>query len=221
MPDSALREARRDAYETARPDVQALVPADARRILDLGCAAGQLGSALRSRNGAYVAGVELSSDYADDASAVLDRVECGDVAAVLAQPPADLGRFDCVIAADVLEHLVDPWAVLRDAVRLLEPGGSVVVSLPNVQYLLTFWRLIRGGRWPRDPAGLFDATHLRWFTLLDASELLEQAGLEVVEVSPRYWFPSGWQLRLARALERTPLAPFLPGQYVLRGRLGP
>jgi 2-polyprenyl-3-methyl-5-hydroxy-6-metoxy-1,4-benzoquinol methylase len=217
MVDS-LRDARREAYESARPDVQAVVPMSARRILDLGCATGELGAALRARQGAEVVGVELSSEYAVEARARLDRVELGDVAAVLADPPVDLGRFDCVIAADVLEHLVDPWTALCDAVALLEPGGTAVVSLPNVQYLLVFWRLLRRGSWPREAAGLFDATHLRWFTLRDARALLEGAGLEVLAVSPQYWFPPGWQLRSILALAHTRLAPFLPGQYVLVGR---
>jgi methionine biosynthesis protein MetW len=217
MTDTALRGSRRDAYESARPDVQAVVPPAARRILDLGCAAGHLGAALKQRQGAEVVGVELDEGYTADARTRLDLVVQGDVAAVLAGAGDELGRFDCVIAADVLEHLVDPWRALRDAAAMLEPGGAAVVSLPNVQYALVFWRLIRQGRWPREPAGLFDATHLRWFTLRDARELLEQAGLEVTEVHPQYWF-TGWQLRVALALARTPLAPFLPGQYVLLGR---
>jgi methionine biosynthesis protein MetW len=215
--DTTLRGARRDAYETTRPDVQALVPTGARRILDLGCAAGQLGAALKQRQGAEVVGIELDEDYAVDARRRLDLVVQGDVATALRDAVPELGRFDCVIAADVLEHLVDPWSALRAAAGLLESGGAVVVSLPNVQYLLVFWRLIRQGRWPREPAGLFDATHLRWFTVRDARDLLEQAGFEVVEVSPQYWV-FGWQLRVVRALARTPLAPFLPGQYVLLGR---
>jgi methionine biosynthesis protein MetW len=216
MPEAQLRERRRDAYESARPEVQALVPVAARRILDLGCASGQLGLALKRRQDAEVVGVELSREYALEAAERLDDVICADVAEALRDPDR-LGSFDCIVAADVLEHLVDPWQALADAVELLEPGGTVVVSLPNVQYLLTFWTLIRRGRWPRDDAGLFDATHLRWFTPVDARELLEQAGLEVEQVIPRYWF-TGWQLRLALILARTPLSPFLPGQYVLLGR---
>jgi len=215
-PAASRREVRREAYESARPDVQALVPAGARRVLDLGCASGALGAAIRQRQGAEVVGIEIDPDYARDAERRLDRVICADVGTALAAG-AGLGRFDCVIAADVLEHLVDPWRTLRDAVALLEPGGSAVVSLPNVRYLLTFWRLLRGGRWPRDPAGPFDATHLRWFTPLDMRELLEQAGLTVVRAEPN-WFFRGRVLTLARALRRTPLTEFLAGQYVLLGR---
>ena len=214
MDDQALRERRRAAYETPRPEVQALVPPAARRILDLGCASGALGLALKDRQGAEVVGVELMPEYAREAEHVLDRVLCGDVAEALAR--ADLGTFDCVIAADVLEHLVEPWAALARATDLLAPGGVAVVSVPNVQYLKTFMELARGS-WPREDAGLFDRTHLRWFTIRDARALLEQAGLEVTEVVPQYWF-SGWVLTVARRLGDAGLAPFLAGQTLLQGR---
>jgi methionine biosynthesis protein MetW len=211
------RDVRRDAYESARPDVQALVPATARRILDLGCASGELGAALKRRQGADVIGVEIDRAYARDAEQRLDRVICAGVETALADG-ASLGRFDCVIAADVLEHLVDPWDALRRAAALLEPGGAAVVSLPNVRYVLTYWRLIRGGRWPREPAGPFDATHLRWFTPLDARELLEQAGLVVEREQPRYFF-RGRALAAAQLAGRSRLAAeFLAGQYLLLGR---
>ena len=146
---------------------------------------------------------------------MLDHVVCADLVEGLEE---DIGTFDCIVAADVLEHLVDPWAALRRAVERLRPGGTVVVSLPNVRSWETFRELGLRGRWPRRPSGLFDATHLRWFALPDARELLEQAGLEVVEVDGRLWF-SGWQLRVARLLARTPLEPFMYGQYVIRGVL--
>lgn len=216
MQGTDLRDKRRGGYESERPEVQALVPSDARRILDIGCSAGGLGAALKRRPGVEVVGIELDEGYAGDARAVLDRVIQGDVQQVLADPP-DLGTFDVAIAADVLEHLMDPWTALQRAVELLRPGGTAIVSLPNVQYLAVFWTLARRGRWPREPAGLFDATHLRWFTVRDARDLLEQAGLEVVREEPRYWV-YGWKLRLFRALARTPLRPFMAGQFVLVGR---
>ena len=209
------REERTHGYETARPDVQALVPATAARILDLGCASGALGEALKRTRPAYVVGVELDPEYARDAATRLDRVVTGDVSeAIDGLDPAE--PFDCIVAADVLEHLVDPWDVLRRAADRLQPGGTVVVSVPNVRQWQTFVALLVHGRWPRLPSGLFDATHLRWFTLRDARELLEQAGLEVVSVEPKLWF-QGPVLKVMRLVARTPLAPFVTGQYLLAG----
>ena len=98
----------------------------------------------------------------------------------------ELGRFDCLIAADVLEHLVDPWAALRAYAALLDPGCRAVISLPNVQSWQTLWFLARG-TWPRRPHGIFDATHLRWFTLADARALCAQAGLRVEAVRRIPW----------------------------------
>jgi 2-polyprenyl-3-methyl-5-hydroxy-6-metoxy-1,4-benzoquinol methylase len=214
VPTDVLRDRRRAAYETERPEVQALVPLSARRILDVGCAAGALGSALKARQHAEVLGIELDPGYAADAERVLDRVICADADAGLARE--DLGSFDCIVAADVLEHLVDPWATARRCAALLTPGGALVVSVPNVQYLKTFKELARG-HWPREDAGLFDRTHLRWFTIADAHELVTQAGLAVTDVAPQYWF-SGRAKRVAAALGRRGLAPFLAGQVVLAGR---
>jgi methionine biosynthesis protein MetW len=215
MARGQLRERRRYAYESRRETVEGLVPRAARRILDIGCASGAVGGTIKRRQPAEVVGIELSSDYARDAAQRLDHVICADVEDTLADLDR-LGTFDCIIAADVLEHLVDPWRVLRRATQLLHPGGAVVVSLPNVQFLRTFWMLIRRGSWPREDSGLFDATHLRWFTRKDTIELVEQAGLTVTSITPEYWF-TGWQLRVVVALSRTPLAPFLAGQYVVLG----
>lgn len=206
-------------YETARPDVQAHVPFSACRILELGCASGELGSALKRRQGAVVVGVELDDDYAAQAATQLDRVINTDAEAFVSNPPSDEAAFDCLVAADVLEHLVDPWTTLRRASELLEPGATVVVSLPNVAHWGGLLRLVRAGSWPRDDAGPFDRTHLRWFTRDDAVALLSQAGIEVGVVEPRYW-TTGWRLGLCRLLEKTPLARFMAVQYVLRGAAG-
>ena len=224
MTISELRAGRRWAYENPRPEVQALVPRRARRILDLGCSSGALGAALKERQGAEVVGVELEADYAADAAERLDRVLVGDLDRLAHELPGDLGRFDCLIAADVLEHLRDPWSVLASFAQLLDAGGAAVISLPNVRYWETFRALFVRGTWPRRDEGIFDRSHLRWFTLRDARELMEQAGLEIVEVAPQYRLrPSQWRTAdQARRLAHGPLTPFLVFQYVIRGvRPGP
>jgi methionine biosynthesis protein MetW len=217
-PERSLRARRETGYETSRPDVRALVPRSARRVLDIGCASGALGGALKESQPVEVIGIEVDEEYATDARERLDSVICGDVDRVLAE--RDLGRFDCVVAADVLEHLVDPWGALRAAAALLVPGGAAVVSLPNIRYWQALARIAFGGTWPREDAGIFDRTHLRWFTTRDAHSLLEQAGLRVDAASPQYWDRFGRSPTFRRMLPRR-LWAFLPGQYVVRGVRNP
>jgi SAM-dependent methyltransferase len=178
---SGERAARAAAYERARPEILEHVPRSARRVLDLGCATGTTGAALKRRQDAEVVGVELEPEYAREAATRLDHVLIADV-----ESAAPAGRFDVLIAADILEHLKDPWATLRRYAELLEPGATAIVSLPNVAHWSTYAHLARGS-WPRRPEGIFDATHLRWFTLADARELLRQAGLEPHTVVRRGW----------------------------------
>lgn len=212
--DDQVRARRAAGYETDRPDLQRHIPRDARRILDLGCCTGALGAAVKRRQDAKVLGVEREREYAARARSCLDRVVVSDVERFLAGPAPPEAPFDCLIAADVLEHLVDPWLALARAVDLLAPHATVVVSLPNVAYYRGLWQLLRSGRWPREDAGLFDRTHLRWFTLDDGLDLLRQAGLRPTVVEARYWTIGG-QLRWRAVLARTPLHRFLPPQYIL------
>lgn len=131
--------------------------------------------------------MELDPGFAAAARERLDAVVEGDVEAVLAgRDPALAAPFDCVVAADILEHLRDPWTALGRAAARLEPGGRAVVSLPNVRFFETFFELGVRGRWPRRESGIFDRDHLRWFARRDAVELLEQAGLEVRSVRALY-----------------------------------
>jgi len=210
---TALRDARAASYETARPDLQAHVPREACRILDLGCASGALGAALKRRQIATVVGVERSAELAMEAMNVLDRVVVGDIDVVLANADLAEDPFDCLIAGDVLEHLVDPWRALAHATSLLAPSGTAVVSIPNVAYFRGLLRLARTGRWPLDDTGVFDRTHLRWFTLDDGLDLLRQAGLRATDVEPRYW-ATGWHLAWRRLAARTPAHRFLAPQYI-------
>ncbi len=202
------------AYENPRPEIQRNVPVDAARILDLGCSSGALGAALKARQPCEVIGVELDPEYARRASARLDRVVTADAESV---DLAALGRFDCVIAADILEHLVDPWRVLRDAVAQLDAGGTVVISLPNVRHWEVLWQVGVKGTWPKRSLGIFDRTHLRWFTLRDAYDLFDQAGCDVTRVERLLRFSPEGRVRESRLLARLPGRTFLTFQHVLAG----
>ena len=212
------RAARADAYENPRAELQRHVPAGARRVLDLGCASGALGAALRAR-GATVVGVERDPAYAALARERLDEVVEADLETL---DPAPLGTFDVLVAGDVLEHLADPWSVLRRFAAVVEPDGTVVVSLPNVRHWESVFAVAVQGRFPRRNEGVFDGTHLRWFTLHDAWTLVDQAGLtvEAVERRIRYRRVGGAkETAAARLIARVPgPRAFLTYQHVIRAR---
>jgi SAM-dependent methyltransferase len=200
-------------YEQARPEVAALVPPGCRRVLEVGCGAGALGRLLRQR-GHHVTGLELLPEVAAEARRWLDWVEVGDVEAGLPFAP---GAFDAVIFADVLEHLVDPWRVLREAAALLVPGGFVVGSIPNVQNFDVLWRLARG-RWDYRERGILDVGHLRFFTLRSIRRLFAQAGLALTQVGHRYR-RSWWRAALC-LLSGGRARGFFTRQYLVVGRKG-
>ncbi len=167
-------------YEHARPEVQAVVPADARHVLDVGCGAGRLGAALRAA-GRRVIGIELDPMQAARARTCLDHVLVGDVETMdLPFPP---GTFDCVVCADVLEHLRNPWEFLARCRELLTPGGTLVVSIPNIQFVGVLGELAQG-RFTYRAAGILDRTHLRFFTKMELDRALRRAGF-----AARTWTP--------------------------------
>lgn len=170
------------AYANPRDEVTVLVPAGAHRVLDVGCSTGEMGVALRAR-GHHVTGIELDPALAITARGKLDALVEADVEA-LARDEGTVagGPFDCVVFADVLEHLRDPWAVVRWGATQVAPGGSIVISVPNVRHAKTFWALLVRRRWPYDPVGIFDRTHLRFFTRRNLPELFDGSGFEVAEV---------------------------------------
>jgi SAM-dependent methyltransferase len=214
-----VRAARAAAYENSRPELRRLVPPGTRRVLDLGCASGVVGAALKDHLGAEVVGVEREVGYANVAASRLDRVVQADLEELAGSErlAAELGTFDCLLAGDVLEHLRDPEEVLGSFALLLEPGGTAIVGLPNVRYWETFWQLGVRGAWPRRAVGIFDRDHLRWFTVADGLSLVESAGLSPSRIERQYRLtPNGSRFdRYACALGRTPLRPFFVFQFAI------
>lgn len=167
----------------ANPDLLARVPLEARAVLDVGCGAGGLGRALRERGStARLFGIEPDAALAAHAERHYDEVYRIDVEA--AGAPLAEGSLDVLVYGDVLEHLRDPWGVLKRDAALIAPGGMLLVCVPNIEHWSFAARLL-AGQWRYEPMGLFDRTHLRWFTRQSMQQAIEQAGLRPVEVAPR------------------------------------
>jgi 2-polyprenyl-3-methyl-5-hydroxy-6-metoxy-1,4-benzoquinol methylase len=159
-------------YAQSRDDVMSLIPPEARTILDVGCGKGILGRKLSTRE-RKVCGIEKDPVVAEEASRHLETVVVGDVESV--SLPFTERSFDCLIFADILEHLKDPWEVLRSMRRFLSEGGEVVASIPNVRHYKVIRSLVRG-HWNYTRSGILDITHLRFFTLEGIRSLFEQTG---------------------------------------------
>ena len=157
------------------------VPADARRVLEVGCGEGRLGALLKTMlPGREVFGIEREPAAASVAESHLDRVFTLDVEGD--DPSLEAGSIDVLLYGDVLEHLIDPLAVLQRHRRFVRPGGFVLASIPNVQHHSVLSRLLCGD-FQYEPAGLLDATHLRFFTWSTIFKLLLDAGFapEIVD----------------------------------------
>ena len=88
------------------------------------------------------------------------------------------GPFDLIICADVLEHLVDPWDVVNVSVKWQRSDGEILVSMPNIRYLRALARIAVGAGFRPEAEGIFDATHLHFFTKDNIAQLLVSGGWE-------------------------------------------
>lgn len=171
-----------DYYACPRPELLPHVPPHARRVLDVGCAAGAFGWHLKTRLDVdEVVGVEVVEEVGERARDVLDAVHLGNIE-TLDLPYAD-GYFDCIVCGDVLEHLIDPAAAVRRLKRVLAPDGVLVVSIPNAQFYAVV-EMLAGGRWTYMDAGILDRTHMRFFTREELERLMAEAGLDVLRLAP-------------------------------------
>ncbi|GFO54218.1 SAM-dependent methyltransferase [Geomonas sp. Red276] len=204
---------RDDYYGLLRPEILEMIPAGCRSVLDVGCGSGALGAHLKQTGVQEVCGIEIFHDAATQARTVLDEVVEGNIEQV--ELPFRPGQFDCIICADVLEHLVDPWAMVGKLKALLAPGGCIVASLPNVG----FHRIVRGlmkGQWRYGNAGILDRTHLRFFTLPGVEELFTGNGMSVEAISRK--IDGGWNIKLLNVMMFNRIKESLVFQYVVRAR---
>jgi 2-polyprenyl-3-methyl-5-hydroxy-6-metoxy-1,4-benzoquinol methylase len=146
-------------------------------VLDVGAAQGILGRLLEG-SGLTIDAIEPNVQWAADARPFYRRVFNDTVE----NAPLPEGTYEVVLCGDVLEHTVDPAAVLRQLVRAATQDAVFIISLPNVAHLAVRMMLLFG-RFPRMEKGILDKTHLHFFTRDTAESTLRDAGLRVESAS--------------------------------------
>ena len=174
------------SYVGERNDILKLVPTNAVKILDVGCSEGILGKRLKERNNAEVVGIEIDENMASFAKQKIDKVIISNVDEINLKKYLKSNYFDCIIFADILEHLRNPWKIVENVKPFLNNDGVVIVSIPNIRHYTTIFNLLVKGVWSYNDRGIHDKNHLRFFTFKTIKEMFRVAGFKVVNVKRNY-----------------------------------
>jgi SAM-dependent methyltransferase len=212
-----------------KPNVEllAFVPPGVARVVEVGCSGGALGAAfLETRPDVNYIGIEVDPEYAEAARKFVSEVVVADIEKMDDQAFEVLFPADCWIFGDVLEHLYDPWCVLRRIRASMADDSSIVACIPNAQHWSVQGRLNLGMLQYQDD-GLMDRTHIRWFTRKTIIELFETSGFTIETMGARIFNEPGREQvlegirALAVALRSDPEAAVKdakPFQWLLRAR---
>jgi SAM-dependent methyltransferase len=195
-------------YDAYRGDMLRFVPPRTERLLDVGCSSGRWGIDLKNQiHVGELWGIEPELErYAPPPG--YDHLVRGSF-------PDDVPdgiRFSCIVFNDVLEHIADPWQVLRASKALLTSEGLVIASIPNVRHWPVVRDLALRGDWTYRDQGILDRTHLRFFTRSTIIELFGNAGFHIERITAARAITAGRVAKVSRLIGGR-LDEFLVIQY--------
>ena len=150
------------------------------KILDVGCASGIIGQLLGWEKNIY--GIEKDKLLARKAENYCEKVFLLD----LAEFKPEIFRnkkFDFILCGDVIEHIMEDEKLVKQLTYLLDKGGVMIISLPNIAQL-SFRILHLFGKWSYQETGVMDKSHLHFYTKRTAKELIVKSGLKIIEIIP-------------------------------------
>lgn len=177
------------SYVSLRKDLVKLVNGKNMSVLDVGCATGVNGKYLLDQSiASKVIGIEYDAEMATKAADSYEKVYVGDLntEGFLNEVKSIEDKFDYIICGDVLEHLLHVDVMLKILKEKLKDNGKLIISVPNIQHIETFIQVYMNGYWPRNERGIFDKTHVTWFTKKNLYEFIDNAGLIVTKYQPKY-----------------------------------
>lgn len=198
-------------FSTVRIELLNLIPQENRNgtILEIGAASGETLLYAKKHNYAEkIYGIELvdipdsqqsSNEFEDFVIGNIENIDF---------PFPDV-KFDAIILGDVLEHLIDPYKLVRELTQYLSPNGVVIASIPNIREWKTMKQILFKGDFKYADEGILDRTHLRFFTKKNIIDLFEDNGYTIETIkSNNDKSPMDFLIRLR--LIKTFMQAFLP-----------
>lgn len=166
-------------FSEIRNDIIELIQCNNCNILEIGCGEGNTLIELKRQGKAkFVVGIDIVDL---NQSSKLDKFILADIENDNINLPEEY--FDIIICADVLEHLKDPWSVLKKIRKFLKPNGILLASIPNVREIKTLISIVIKGDFKYVDSGILDKTHLRFFCKKNVIELFESTGYKIEKVT--------------------------------------
>jgi 2-polyprenyl-3-methyl-5-hydroxy-6-metoxy-1,4-benzoquinol methylase len=211
-------------HEQHNQDLFKFIPPQSKKIIEVGCSSGALAREFKKTSPhCHWTGIEVDPTYAEMAQRHCDKSIVLDIEAAPASFWEEAKDADCWIFSDVLEHLKDPWAILKLIGGNVTKTGSVLACIPNAQHWSIQARLSFGDL-RYESSGLLDRTHLRWFTRQTIIEMFDQSGFQITSGMPRIFNEPqrelflpiiGQMAKAAGADLQTAVADATPQQYVV------
>jgi len=166
-------------YTSARRKILKYVPPIKGRVLDVGCSSGNFSAILKNERGCEVHGIEYNPKAAEEARLKIDQVFIGD--AIENLPKLQDGYYDLVTMNDVLEHFAYPEVFLKSLHSKLSEKGVIFAVVPNIRYYKALSNILYGKDFKYEDEGIFDRTHLRFFTKKSILRLFKETGYEKID----------------------------------------
>ena len=151
------------------------------RVLEIGCATGYMTRYMKEVLNCRVVAVEADEAAARKAEAFCETMIVGDVETMALDNHLAGQQFDVILLADVVEHLKDPQALIRQIKPRLHDAGCLLMSVPNGAHGSLALEVL-DGRWQYRETGLLDRTHLHFFDKDSLASFLEPAGLFIAQL---------------------------------------
>jgi 2-polyprenyl-3-methyl-5-hydroxy-6-metoxy-1,4-benzoquinol methylase len=176
MLDKEYNEKDASYFAHERHEMLRYIPEGVKYVLDVGCSSGAFGDFIKKNLKCIVWGIEPDKKSSEKAELVLDKVFN-----TFFSEEIDFSgqKFDCIIFNDVLEHLINPFEALNLCKKYLSNTGVIVSSIPNIRFFDAIYHVVVQKDFHYVGAGIFDKTHLRFFTKRSMERMFLEAGYKI------------------------------------------